>query len=525
MPPDQQPPILSLLIQESATITLQPYGTFDPLDIVHAVDFESSVPPLVTAAGADALQHYMSNPELSKSLPYDASAQAHGPITIVLSAVDGAGNEAVPIMLPLYISTPTAACPGEEIMCESGSCSTQGLCLPQDALDFLAVSGLLSSSDVSTGSACLGSADVCSYSPVHDGIAPVVTALGQPPEHVRVSGRHPGKIIVESSVVVGSPYRDAGAIALDAIDGDVSSTLSSSGLVVVDTRAPTLPGLPYVVKYAAIDSSGNVADPAERNVMVLCSSQYLACSFADSATYCSVSDSQCLEPSPRPALESNIIAPVVSLIGPAEVEIVQGTPYGACTEQNLVSLHCDRGATAMSSIEGDITWTVMACSDGYMFSVYGLQGCSLDTSIVGQHILTFFVMQGDVQVAANRTIWVVERCLGMCSLHSDESWCLENFPQCNHSHIIFLRLCNAQNTCAGSEVHCKDDSCSVDGACSSGHAEGSLALNTPPKIELLPVFAADSNGIVQVPHGWLYQFCEPGTLGTDQEPCEPGVDL
>lgn len=382
---------------------------------MHALDFESSVPPVVTATGADAVQQYVSNPQLAESLPYDTSAQAHGPITITVSAVDEAGNEALPLALSLYISTLAAACPGDVIMCESGSCSVQGLCLQQDALDFLAASGLLLSIDSPSDRECLSSAHVCIYNPVHDGRAPVVTALGQPPEHVRVSGMRPGKMIVESSVAVNTLYRDAGAIALDAIDGDVSFTISRPGLALIDTSTPTVPGMPYLVRYSAFDRSGNIADPAERHIKVLCSSQSQFCSFADSTTYCSVSDTQCLEPSPLPALEQDIVPPVVSLIGPAEVEILQDTPYGACTDQTLVSVHCDRGATVISSIEGDITWTMMACTGGYTFSVYGLQGCSLDTSVVGSHVLTFFVMQGEVQIAANRTVRVLERCSGVWS--------------------------------------------------------------------------------------------------------------
>lgn len=78
---------------------------------------------------------------------------------------------------------------------------------------------------------------------------------------------------------------------------------------------------------------------------------------------------------------------------------------------------------------------------------------------------------------------------------------------------------------AGTELHCKDGSCSVDGACSSGYGEVRLAVNTPPEIKLQSVFAADSDGIVHVPRGWLYQFCEVGNLGTEQEPCEPGAAL
>ena len=76
---------------------------------------------------------------------------------------------------------------------------------------------------------------------------------------------------------------------------------------------------------------------------------------------------------------------------------------------------------------------------------------------------------------------------------------------------------------AGSEVHCTDGSCSIDGACSSGYRGRMVALNAAPILQLLPVFAVDSSGIVQVPRGWLYDFCEPGNSGTALEPCEPGA--
>lgn len=75
---------------------------------------------------------------------------------------------------------------------------------------------------------------------------------------------------------------------------------------------------------------------------------------------------------------------------------------------------------------------------------------------------------------------------------------------------------------SGSETHC-NGSCSVDRDCSTGYAELSLATNTTPAVELLPVFAADANGIVQVPRGFLCEYCEAGLLGTVQKPCEPGA--
>jgi hypothetical protein len=72
-------------------------------------------------------------------------------------------------------------------------------------------------------------------------------------------------------------------------------------------------------------------------------------------------------------------------------------------------------------------------------------------------------------------------------------------------------------------VRCGDRSCSVDGACPLNSPQRDFVLNSPPRIQLLSVPASDSHGVVQVPHGWLYAFCEPGSAGTVSEPCEPGA--
>lgn len=81
--------------------------------------------------------------------------------------------------------------------------------------------------------------------------------------------------------------------------------------------------------------------------------------------------------------------------------------------------------------------------------------------------------------------------------------------------------------CTGSEARCTDRSCSVDGACSleSITRTPGLVVNEPPRLELLPVPVASSNGVVEVPRGWMYSLCSPGVRGTSEQPCEPGVDL
>ena len=173
------------------------------------------------------------------------------------------------------------------------------------------------SQSFSNSAAAAPPSDVCSYVPLLDTLSPEVRVLGEPPEHRRVLAHRPEQIVVESAVPVGAQFTDAGAIALDAADGDVSASLSRSGLSLVSTSAPTAPGVPFVVRYSAHDSSGNMAEPVERHVEVKCAQHELPCSLADGTTYCSVSDTQCIEPVPlQPVNSDNFVPPIVALVGP-----------------------------------------------------------------------------------------------------------------------------------------------------------------------------------------------------------------
>jgi hypothetical protein len=132
-----------------------------------------------------------------------------------------------------------------------------------------------------------------------DKTPPLVTALGKLPEHARVADRRSGRSILVTSVAVGAQYSDAGAIALDDVDGDVTASLSQAGLSLVSTSAPTTPGSPFVVRYSATDSSGNFAEPASRHVCVLCAEHSRICTLDDGTSYCSASGTKCLEPTAR----------------------------------------------------------------------------------------------------------------------------------------------------------------------------------------------------------------------------------
>jgi hypothetical protein len=89
---------------------------------------------------------------------------------------------------------------------------------------------------------------------VEDTTPPELTLLGEP----------------EVEVVQNNPYEDAGALAWDIVDGDVTD------LIVVTNPVDTaVPGT-YVVRYDVSDTRGNAAEPLTRTVVVISLAQAAA---------------------------------------------------------------------------------------------------------------------------------------------------------------------------------------------------------------------------------------------------------
>jgi len=105
-------------------------------------------------------------------------------------------------------------------------------------------------------------------------------------------------------VAAGSSYTDSGAVAVDAVDGDVTVTTSGT----VDTNTPG----EYLLTYTATDAAGNIATET-RTVIV------------DGAAV------------------ADTIAPEIALNSSQEIHITVGQEYR------------DAGATATDGIDGDIT--------------------------------------------------------------------------------------------------------------------------------------------------------------------------
>jgi hypothetical protein len=123
-----------------------------------------------------------------------------------------------------------------------------------------------------------------------DGAAPVITLLGDNPQEVNEGG----------------PYTEAGATALDAVDGDVTAGIVIDATA-IDVNVPD----DYDVTYTVTDSAGNTA-MATRTVTVL-----------------------------------DQTAPVITLVGDDPQEIPEGGPY------------VELGATAFDAVDGDITGDIV----------------------------------------------------------------------------------------------------------------------------------------------------------------------
>ena len=108
------------------------------------------------------------------------------------------------------------------------------------------------------------------------------------------------------SLEFGTPYTDAGAVALDDVDGDVTSSIISVNPVDVNT------GGTYIVTYSVSDASGNVAIPKTRTVVIT----------TDTTT------------------------PVITLLGEEIIRLEQGSGY------------IDAGARASDIIDGELTSSI-----------------------------------------------------------------------------------------------------------------------------------------------------------------------
>jgi hypothetical protein len=149
---------------------------------------------------------------------------------------------------------------------------------------------------------------------VVDTFAPVITILGTNPINVEV----------------GSVYVDAGASALDNVDGDLSGSI-----IVTNNVNSAVEGV-YEVVYEVSDLSGNVAT-ATRVVNVV------------------------------NVIPDDNVAPVITILGDNPVEIVQNSVY------------VDVGASALDNVDGDLSGSIIV-TNNVNSAVIGTQTVSYSVS-------------------------------------------------------------------------------------------------------------------------------------------------
>ena len=175
---------------------------------------------------------------------------------------------------------------------------------------------------------------------VTDTTAPVITLVGD----------------AQITVEVGTTYTDLGATASDNYDGDISADVVIGG----DSVDTSTVGQ-YTVTYNVSDTAGNAATEVTRTVNV-----------------------------------NDTTAPVITLVGDAEITVEVGTTY------------TDLGATASDNSDGDITADINVTNP-------------VDTSVIGSYTVTYNVddSNGNAATGVIRTVNVTDTTAPVITLVGD----------------------------------------------------------------------------------------------------------
>ncbi|GIM03190.1 hypothetical protein Vretimale_7995 [Volvox reticuliferus] len=349
---------------------------------------------------------------------------------------------------------------------------------------------------------------------VKDTIPPVITLLGSG----QLALTPKGVAVMIDDVEVGSVWTDPGATAWDAVDGDLTAMLQRFGAAAVETSRPTKPGslYSYKVVYQAVDLTGNIAQPANRLVRLVCPTNEVYCVDADNLPACTTNG---ICGNAIAATSNSIInttttistnLPELILVGASVIQIQQGTQYDRCTALMPQVQPCDPGAVASDARDGSLSMQVQVCGTPLRAARAGqillplLLACNVSTAVPGNHTITFSVMNSaNSSVSVSRTLIVQPVC------PSGEQLC-------------------ANGTSCSEDGVCKSDMNSIITSyiSTSTMATTSTAASRP-QISLVTATAAPA--VVQLPRGSNYApctanvdmsaattpFCEPGAVATD----------
>ena len=495
-PTDTVVPTLRLLGPD--TITTRPGARFVP-PAAYCVDATHPAFTSFTVSGLTALQAALAGSNHA-SLGQLVSAGTHGPWILQYTAQDDDGNVSPAEYVTVYIHTDCSV--GYEWCFSSGECMAAAACTLHTMIDGYKVP----STTVYTHSV--------------DTTPPVLRVFLLPDDRVLSLGET-APVMIESWVVATgttrSQYVDAGWVAFDNSlqHSDLTEDVSTLGLAAVTAAvaagAPTATDVPLPIRYFVQDASGNSVEVL-RAVHVVCAPLDTVCTLPSGATRCSVLGSCVLQEG-----EEAVDAATLELKGPEVVYVPQGQTYHSCVEQQPLALACDevrldsaccipdtttssndvmglqslteyytytafmQGAEAWHPIDGDITPYVDACQPEHRFMDLGICACGVNTSVVGNYTVSFFI--------------------------SDPR--LPSGPSVTRTIVV-------HQACGSEEVLCSDLTCSMQ--CVSG--ELATTHNHQPMI----YFPSWQQPHVYVPQGVPYSFCWIGEEAVHGDRvCEQGV--
>jgi hypothetical protein len=282
-----------------------------------------------TDAGATAVDNIDGDITSNIAVVSTVDVNTVGTYTVTFNVSDAAGNAATQVTRTVNI-TPDVTIPvitllGEtEVSLELGSIYTDAGATALDNIDGDITANIVTvnSVDVNTvgtytvtyivsdaaGNAASQVSRTVNITP--DVTIPIITLLGES----------------EVSLELGSTYTDAGATAVDNIDGDITSNIAVVSTVDVNTVGT------YTVTYNVSDAAGNAASQVSRTVNIT----------------------------------PDVTIPVITLLGETEISLELG------------SIYTDAGATAIDNIDGDITAGILVTS-------------TVDVNTVGTYTVTYNV--------------------------------------------------------------------------------------------------------------------------------------
>ena len=329
-------------VEVTRTVTITSDVTV-PVITLTGSDVSQEVGGSYTDAGATALDNIDGDitSNIATVNPVDPSTV--GVYTVTYNVSDAAGNPAVEVTRTVTITSdvtvPVITLTGSDVSQEVGGSYTDAGATALDNID----------GDITSNIATVNPVDPSTVG-VYTVTYNVSDAAGNPAVEVTRTVTITSDVTVpvitltgsDVSQEVGGSYTDAGATALDNIDGDITSNIAT-----VNPVDPSTVGV-YTVTYNVSDAAGNPAVEVTRTVTIT----------------------------------SDVTVPVITLTGSDVSQEVGGS-------------YTDAGATALDNIDGDITSNIATVNP-------------VDPSTVGVYTVTYNVSDaaGNPAVEVTRTVTI-----------------------------------------------------------------------------------------------------------------------